>query len=205
MNLRIDSALHRRARHRRFARVGRRHAHRRKSAAALYRQERRRGGLREGEEHVDERHRRDAGAATSPAPSPSSRRARNPTRRWNSPASEKSKKASTAKPHGRTARSQGPRVLEGDEKARSQTRRHAFADHRLARSLQRGAHRRSEDIDGKPAWKVEMTPKEGKPETFFFDRDSGLLVRISAVHSTPPGRYRHANPRCPISVRSMEF
>ena len=42
-------------------------------------------------------------------------------------------------------------------------------------------------MDGKPAWKVEMTPKEGKPETFFFDRDSGLLVRISAVLSTALG------------------
>jgi hypothetical protein len=34
---------------------------------------------------------------------------------------------------------------------------------------------------------VEMTPKEGKPETFFFDRDSGLLVRISAILSTAMG------------------
>jgi len=32
-----------------------------------------------------------------------------------------------------------------------------------------------------------MIAKEGKPETFFFDRDSGLLVRISGVHTTPLG------------------
>jgi len=34
-----------------------------------------------------------------------------------------------------------------------------------------------EDVNGKPAWKVEMTPKEGKPETLYFDKESGLLVR----------------------------
>ena len=32
-----------------------------------------------------------------------------------------------------------------------------------------------------------MTPTEGKPETFFFDRDSGLLVKTTAVRSTPLG------------------
>jgi hypothetical protein len=35
------------------------------------------------------------------------------------------------------------------------------------------------EIDGHPAWKVELTPKEGKVEQFFFDKDSGLLVRIA--------------------------
>ena len=39
----------------------------------------------------------------------------------------------------------------------------------------------SEDVNGKPAWKVEMMPKEGKPETMYFDKESGLLVRSSEV------------------------
>jgi hypothetical protein len=82
---------------------------------------------------------------------------------------------------------QGPRILEGDEMVSAKRAaalslitswRDVYKD---ARTIGPG------DIDGKPAWKVEMTPKEGKPETFYFDRDSGLLVRISAVVSTPLG------------------
>lgn len=45
----------------------------------------------------------------------------------------------------------------------------------------------SEDVGGKPAWKVEMTPKEGKPETFYFDKDTMLLVRTTATVATPLG------------------
>ncbi|HYA17478.1 MAG TPA: hypothetical protein VEF06_08430 [Bryobacteraceae bacterium] len=44
-----------------------------------------------------------------------------------------------------------------------------------------------ETVHARPAWKVEMTPKEGRPETYLFDKDSGLLVRMSAVVSTPLG------------------
>ena len=82
---------------------------------------------------------------------------------------------------------QGPRILQGDEmieakRAARLSQITAWHDvYKEARTVG------SEDLDGKPAWKVEMTPKEGKPETFFFDRDSGLLVRTSAVHSTPLG------------------
>jgi zinc protease len=45
----------------------------------------------------------------------------------------------------------------------------------------------SEDVEGKPAWKVEMTPKEGKPETFYFDKNTMLLVRTTATIATPLG------------------
>jgi hypothetical protein len=45
----------------------------------------------------------------------------------------------------------------------------------------------SEDVEGRPAWRVDMIPKEGKPETFFFDKESGLLVRITTVLGTPVG------------------
>ena len=35
----------------------------------------------------------------------------------------------------------------------------------------------TEDVDGKPAYKVTLTPKAGKPETQYYDKASGLLVR----------------------------
>jgi hypothetical protein len=82
---------------------------------------------------------------------------------------------------------QGPRILEGDEKI-SAKRAATLSLITSWRDIYREARTiGAEDIDGKPAWKVEMTPKEGKPETFYFDRDSGLLVRVAAVFSTPLG------------------
>ena len=82
---------------------------------------------------------------------------------------------------------QGPRILDGDEKLEAK-RAAALSILTAWREVYKSARTiGSEDVDGKPAWKVEMTPKEGKPETFYFDRDSGLLVRTSAVHSTPLG------------------
>jgi hypothetical protein len=82
---------------------------------------------------------------------------------------------------------QGPRILEGEEKI--EARRAATLSRITAwRDVYKAAHTLgSEDLDGKPAWRVEMVPKEGKPETFFFDRDSGLLVRTSAVRTTALG------------------
>lgn len=82
---------------------------------------------------------------------------------------------------------QGPRILEGDEKIEAKRAammavisnwRNVFKDAKTV-----GA----ENIDGKPAWKVEMTAREGKPETFYFDQDSGLLVETSSVRTTPLG------------------
>jgi hypothetical protein len=82
---------------------------------------------------------------------------------------------------------QGPRILDGEEKV-SAKRAATLSLITSWRDVYKAAHTvGAEDVDGKPAWKVEMTPTEGKPETFYFDRDSGLLVRISAVFSTPLG------------------
>ena len=82
---------------------------------------------------------------------------------------------------------EGPRILEGDEKA-SAKRAATLALITSWKQVYKSANTIGEgDVDGKPAWKVEMTPNEGKPETFFFDKNSGLLVRISAVLSTALG------------------
>lgn len=82
---------------------------------------------------------------------------------------------------------QGPRILQGDEKIEIE-RSSKLALISNWREVYKDARTIGlEDVDGKPAWKVEMTPTEGRPETFFFDRDSGLLVRISAVHATQLG------------------
>jgi hypothetical protein len=46
----------------------------------------------------------------------------------------------------------------------------------------------SEDINGKPAWKVTMTPITGtRAEQFYFDRESGLLVKMTQTLPTAMG------------------
>jgi hypothetical protein len=46
----------------------------------------------------------------------------------------------------------------------------------------------AEDVGGKPAWNVAMTPTEGRTvEHFFFDRASGLLVKMTQTLPTAMG------------------
>lgn len=45
----------------------------------------------------------------------------------------------------------------------------------------------TEDVEGNPAWKLELTPFEGKAETFYFDQKSALLVRIAMTVPTAMG------------------
>jgi hypothetical protein len=82
---------------------------------------------------------------------------------------------------------QGPRIKDGEEKA---------ATVRSSRMNLMGSWREyykdartvgEEEIDGKPAWKVQLTPKEGKPEIFYFDKNSGLLVRMTQTVSSALG------------------
>jgi zinc protease len=44
-----------------------------------------------------------------------------------------------------------------------------------------------EDVDGKPAHKIVLTPKTGKPITQFFDKTSHLLVKQATITATPMG------------------
>jgi hypothetical protein len=43
------------------------------------------------------------------------------------------------------------------------------------------------DVDGKPAWKVVLTPKRGSPQTYFFDQASSLAVKLEMTIRTPAG------------------
>lgn len=82
---------------------------------------------------------------------------------------------------------QGPRILDGDEKAAAK-RAATLALITSWRDVFKEAKTIGPaDVDGKPAWQVEMVAKEGKPETWFFDRDSGLVVKTSGVISTAMG------------------
>ena len=84
---------------------------------------------------------------------------------------------------------QGPRIKEGEEKDASVRASKLTSlgswrdDYTSARTL--GV----EDVDGKPAWKVELTPKdkEAKPEIYYFDQKTVLLVRVTQTLPTAMG------------------
>ncbi len=84
---------------------------------------------------------------------------------------------------------QGPRIIEGQEKS-DMKRSSSFEVITSWRELYKTVRTTGEEtVDGKPAWKVEMTPKEGgNVETFDFDKESGLLVRMATVMSSPLGK-----------------
>jgi hypothetical protein len=43
------------------------------------------------------------------------------------------------------------------------------------------------DVNGKPAYRVVATPRAGTPQTLYFDKDSGLLVRTETTVTTAGG------------------
>ena len=45
----------------------------------------------------------------------------------------------------------------------------------------------ADSVEGKPVWKVLMTPKEGPVETWYFEQESGLPLRNAFVVQSPQG------------------
>jgi hypothetical protein len=46
------------------------------------------------------------------------------------------------------------------------------------------------DVNGKPAYRVVATPRSGTPQTLYFDKDSGLLVRTETTVNSAAGAVR---------------
>lgn len=81
----------------------------------------------------------------------------------------------------------GPRVKSGDEKAQT-LRESRFNDALHWRDLYPKAETIGVDtVDGDECYKVQLTPKEGKPETRFFSKKSGLLVKALVTAVTQMG------------------
>jgi len=82
---------------------------------------------------------------------------------------------------------QGPRIKDGEEKALMERTANISPISNWREFYTSVKTLGTEDVDGKPAWKIEMTPRQGKPEVFYFDKGSLLLVRTTATITTPLG------------------
>jgi len=83
---------------------------------------------------------------------------------------------------------QGPHVKEGAERAQAmQTARFNGEVH--WREIYKSAETTgSETVDGKDCYKVVLTPNEGSPVTHYYDKSSGLLLKVSLVTESPMGQ-----------------
>ncbi len=81
----------------------------------------------------------------------------------------------------------GPRVLKGDEKTATMRQAYFYADLEWKKIYEKAETVGVEDVNGKPAYKVVMTPKEGKPETNFYDKQTKLEVKSIQSVKTPQG------------------
>lgn len=82
---------------------------------------------------------------------------------------------------------QGPRLKEGDEKAEALQQARHGGDAEWRELYTKAETVGMEQIDGKDAYKVTVTPKAGKPQTRWYDKSSGLLVKIAMTSKSPMG------------------
>lgn len=81
----------------------------------------------------------------------------------------------------------GPRVKEGEEKDQAvrESRFNAPVEWRTIYSKVEATG--VETAEGEECYKVVLTPSAGKPETQFFSKKSGLLVKTTATAASPMG------------------
>ena len=81
----------------------------------------------------------------------------------------------------------GDRVIEGDEKEDFLFRAIFHKDTRWKEIYQKVECTGIEDVNGKPAYKVVLTPRSGKPMAQFFDKESHLPVKETMTQITSMG------------------
>jgi len=93
---------------------------------------------------------------------------------------------------------QGARILEGEEKA-LKVRDSRFNAPLYWRTLYKKVEcTGTEDVDGRPCYKVVMTPELGTPQTYYYDCKSYLALRMDLVLKTPQGPI-------PAEIRFTEY
>jgi hypothetical protein len=82
---------------------------------------------------------------------------------------------------------QGARLKEGDELASALRHDAMNADTRWRDFYKKTELAGTEDVGGKPCYKVVLTPNEGGAETRYYDKSSNLLVKVVLSITTPEG------------------
>jgi hypothetical protein len=92
----------------------------------------------------------------------------------------------------------GPRIKTGEE--RSQALREAALNASLNwRKLYPKVELAGmETVDGEECYKVVMTPKDGQPQTMYFQKKSGLAVKITTIASSQMGEI-------PVSIAVTDY
>jgi hypothetical protein len=103
---------------------------------------------------------------------------------------------------------QGARVKSGEEREEA-LRVGTFNPHLNWRKMYDTAETQGvETVDGAACYKVLLTPRSGSPETQFYDKKTGLLVKSSSVHKTQMGDIpaeSFAKDYKPVAGVSMPF
>jgi len=81
----------------------------------------------------------------------------------------------------------GARIKEGPERNLASRSADLLADLNWREHFPQVKTVALEDVDGKPSYKVEMSPKEGAPEYRFYDKETGLLLKATTVLTTHMG------------------
>ena len=82
---------------------------------------------------------------------------------------------------------QGARIKEGDERAAALRSGALHMETHWRQFFKKAELAGVEDVDGKACYKLLLTPNEGSAETRYFDKSSGLLVKVVLPVSTPNG------------------
>ena len=84
---------------------------------------------------------------------------------------------------------QGPRIKEGEEKADAMMQATHNADLHWKDLFVSAETVGVETVDGKECYKVVMKRKAGAPVTRWFDKDSGLMVKMAVTAKNPMGEF----------------
>lgn len=99
----------------------------------------------------------------------------------------KSREGSDGKVFWSISSMMGPHVKDGPEKAQAELSAKFNAELNWRDVFKDAKTVGTDTVDGKPCYKVELTPPDGSPINQCYDKDSGLMVKMTMTAQTPMG------------------
>ncbi len=82
---------------------------------------------------------------------------------------------------------QGARIKSGEEKAQAIREADMNSLYHWREIYSKAEFAGEETVEGEPCYKLVLTPAEGKPESVYFEKKSGLMRKTSVVAASPYG------------------